>query len=90
MAEALAVYREMGWDELRKLVEKNFTETRSLTVEEDGGNEKMYQIQISAYWDDKPSNNIRIVAAIDDGGWRSFYPLTQCFIKNPSGHFIDE
>ncbi len=50
----------------------------------------LYQIEIQAYWDDKPNENIRVMGSIDDGGWRAFSPLSDDFIKSPNNEFIGE
>lgn len=81
----LESYRAKPYSELVQMIDaqpitKEFTST-------DG---KRYQIEIQAFWDDKPNGNIRIVGAIDDGGWRSYVPLTDDFIKSPSNEFIGE
>lgn len=55
-----------------------------------GASGKRYQIEIQAFWDSKPNGNVRIIGAIDDGGWRAFIPLTDGFIKSPSNEFIGE
>ena len=49
-----------------------------------------YQIKIQAFWDDKPYGDIRVSGAIDDGGWRAFFPLTDEFIISPDGTFVGE
>ena len=49
-----------------------------------------YQIKIHFFWDDRPGGDIRVMGAIDDGGWRAFMPLTQSFIKSPDGSFVGE
>lgn len=51
---------------------------------------RRYQVEIEAFWDDKPSGNIRVVGGIDDGCWRAFVPLTDGFIKSPSNEFVGE
>ena len=55
-----------------------------------GPSGKWYQIEIEAFWDDKPNGNIRVVGSIDDGGLRAFSPLTDSFIKSPSNEFVGE
>ena len=42
-----------------------------------------YQIEINVFWDSKPDGNLRIMASIDDGGWRAFVPLTDSLIMKP-------
>jgi hypothetical protein len=49
-----------------------------------------YQVEIEAVWDDKRDGNLRVFAAIDDGGWRAFVPLTDSFIIAPDGSFVGE
>lgn len=52
--------------------------------------ERSWQVEIQVSWDDEPDGNIRVVASIDDGGLRSFIPITGGFIKTPSGEFMGE
>lgn len=47
-----------------------------------------YQIEVQAVWDS--GRNLRVMVAIDDGGWRAFMPLTSDFIIAPDGAFIGE
>jgi hypothetical protein len=49
-----------------------------------------YQIELQAFWDDKPGGNLRVIGAIDDGGWRAFVPVTDGFILAPDGSFVGE
>ena len=49
-----------------------------------------YQGDVRAFWDGKPGGAIRVIAAIDAGGWRAYFPLTDDFILGPDGTFIDE
>jgi len=35
-----------------------------------------YQIEIQITWDGKPNGDVRVLGAIDDGGWRTFLPLS--------------
>ena len=44
-----------------------------------------YQIEIEAFWDSKPKEDLHILASIDDGGWRAFIPLTDSLIMKPDG-----
>ncbi len=52
--------------------------------------ERSWQLEIQVLWDDEPNGNVRVMASIDDGGLRAFVPLTESFIKSPSGEFIGE
>lgn len=47
-------------------------------------------VEINAMWDDKPDGNIRVIASIDDGGWRAFVPVSDSFIVAPDGSFVGE
>lgn len=49
-----------------------------------------YQGEVQVFWDDKPNGAIRVMASIDDGGWRAFVPLTADFILAPDGTFVGE
>ena len=49
-----------------------------------------FQIEICAFWDDKPNENIRIMISIDDSGLRAYSPVTNDFIISPSNEFIGE
>ena len=44
-----------------------------------------YQIEIQIVWDDKPGGDVRVLAAIDDGGWRAFMPLCDSLIVTVDG-----
>lgn len=46
--------------------------------------------KVQVFWDDTPDGAIRVMASIDDGGWRAFVPLTEAFILAPDGSFVDE
>jgi len=47
-----------------------------------------YQIEFDVFWDSKPDGNLRIMASIDDGGWRAFFPLTDSLIMKPDGTLL--
>jgi hypothetical protein len=52
--------------------------------------ERSWQLEVQVLWDDEPNGNVRVTASIDDGGLRAFVPLTESFIKSPSGEFVGE
>jgi hypothetical protein len=52
--------------------------------------ERSWQLEFEVLWDSEPSGNVRVTGTIDDGGLRAFVPLTESFIKAPSGEFVDE
>jgi len=49
-----------------------------------------YQIEIQILWDGKPDADIRVIGAIDDGGWAAFSPSCDDFIMTPAETFLDE
>lgn len=49
-----------------------------------------YQVEIEAFWDDEAAGHLRLIASIDDGGWRALMPITEGFIVAPNGSFIGE
>lgn len=48
----------------------------------------LYQIEVSVCWDSKAAGDVRIMASIDDGGWRSVFPLTDSVIMKPDGTLL--
>jgi len=52
--------------------------------------ERSWQLEIQFFWDDEPDGNVRVVVSIDDGGLQAFVPLTETFIKSPSGEIVGE
>lgn len=68
-----------SYDELFEYIDRPTCE--SVT----GSDGKIYNIETGAFWDDKPGGNLRIVIGIDDGGWRSYVPLTKDFLIGPDG-----
>jgi hypothetical protein len=50
----------------------------------------VYQLEIEAVWDRSPGDNLRVLASIDDEGWRAWSPLAEGFILAPDGSFVDE
>lgn len=50
-----------------------------------------YQIEIQGVWDRGKPGDLRILAGIDDGSFRSaLRPLTDDFIMAPDGSFVGE
>jgi hypothetical protein len=82
--EELKSYRSKSYEELVKLV------GNLMTYEIQGVSGINFQIEIQFLWDRQPNGDIRVVGAVDDGGWSAFIPLTKSFIKSPSGEFVDE
>jgi hypothetical protein len=89
--EARSILREL-LDELRRStyaeLKKRLDEVEVREVV--GSSGAVYQVEIEAFWDDKRQGNLRVLAAIDGGGWRAFAPLTDSFIVAPDGGFVGE
>jgi hypothetical protein len=82
LAKALTRFAARPYDELVASIRHTEVEN----VVGDSGAE--YQIEIDVFWDSKPDGNLRIVASIDDGGWRAFVPLTDSVIMKPDGTLL--
>jgi len=48
-----------------------------------------YQLEVQVGWDREPGGDVRVIAAIDDGGLRAF-PLTDSLLVAPDGTFVGE
>jgi hypothetical protein len=81
----LEAYRAKTYKELVSLIG-----SEPITYDVTGSDGTKYQIEIEAAWDNEPNGNIRILGSIDDGGFRSFCPMSDDFIKSPSDEFIGE
>ena len=64
--------------------------SKPLCIEKTGKSGTVYQIEYEALWDAEPGRDLRIIASIDDGGFRSaFKPLTADFLVSPQGKVIE-
>ncbi len=81
----LAGYRDQPYAELARRVQSG-----PVVRECQGRSGASYQMEVECDWDDRPGGNIRVMASIDDGGWRAFVPLTRSFIKSADGSFVGE
>ena len=77
-------YRGLRYGELLRLLDE------SQYLEVTGPNGTCYQVKIYAFWDDEQLAHLRVIGAIDDGGWRAFAPLSRDFIVAPDGSFVGE
>ena len=84
LAAELARYRSQSYRELQRLLGAQDT------YELIGPSGAKYQVEIQAVWDHRPGGDLRVLGAIDDGGWRSFSPLTDDFIISAAGTFVGE
>jgi hypothetical protein len=76
--------RALSYSDLLGLLDK---ETRT---EIDGPSGRRYFIEASVFLDDKKGRDLRVLVAIDDGGWGALSPITGDFIMAPDGTFVGE
>ena len=69
--------RRLSYAELLKFLDK----TEHTDVVHPSG--RRYQMDVLVFWDDRAGDDLRVVVNIDDGGWRSFFPLSSDFVKRP-------
>jgi hypothetical protein len=82
--EWLAKLRAVSYRELASRVD-------SVTTDELArDSERSWQLEIEVLWDDEPNGNVRVMVSIDDAGLRAFVPMTESFIKSPSGEIVGE
>lgn len=84
LREHLDGYRRRSYSELVGL------RGRSQTAELQGGFGSRYQIEVEVHWDGQAGGAVRVLGSIDDGGLRSFRPISQDFILTPEGKFVGE
>jgi hypothetical protein len=82
LRDYLRMYRQHSYGDLVELVG-----TREV-AELGGPSGAVYQIEVAVHWDHRPGGAIRVLGAVDDGGWRAVVPLTDDFILAPDGTFI--
>ena len=82
LAKELTAFAARSYDELVNLLKRADVKN---VVGESGAN---YQIEFDVFWDSNPDGNLRIMASIDDGGWRAFFPLTDSLIMKPDGTLL--
>ena len=79
-----AKYRAKTYADLQSLL------GRQDTYEVSGPSGVVYQLEIQAFWDDKPNDVLRVRAAIDDGGIRAYMPMIEDFLIAADGTFVGE
>jgi len=82
LSKELRAFAARPYDKLVELI--NHPEVKSISTE----SSVSYQIELNVFWDSQPKKNLRILASIDDGGWRAFLPLTESLIMKPDGTLI--
>lgn len=84
LAEQLRLYRTKPY----ALLKDDVGQVNAYEVTTPDGS--VYQIEVQVFWDGKPGGDIRVMAAIDDRGWRAVLPPSESFIMMPDGTFVDE
>jgi hypothetical protein len=84
-AKNLEAYRNRPYNELTQMIK-----AKPVILQVRGASGLSYNLEIQAFWDDKANGNIRVMCSIDDGGWRSYFPMSADFIKSPTGDFVGE
>jgi hypothetical protein len=85
LIQELARYRAKSYSEL---VQELLGKQDTYEVKSSSG--VKYQVEIQAFWDDKPNDVLRVMGAIDDGGIRAYVPMSGDFLIAPTGEFIGE
>jgi hypothetical protein len=80
--EQLSVFVRQPYAQLVELVNV----PKNITVQAPSGTE--WQIEFNIFYDSGKRGNLRIVGSIDDGGWRSFMPLTKSLIMKHTSELI--
>jgi hypothetical protein len=84
LSRELSRYRELPYAELFSLIDQ------SETFERAAPSGVIYQIEMQVFVDDVSRQTLRVMGAIDDGGWRALSPLSDDFILAPDGSFVGE
>ena len=77
--------RPLDYAELKRRADDGLLETAEVTAD---GQE--YQLETQYMTDDPRTDDVRVMVAIDDGGWSAFVPLCRDFVKAPDGRFVGE
>jgi hypothetical protein len=81
----VAKFRGVAYEQLAAMVDGP-TQTTEIV----GPSGTRYFIGIVVYGDGEAGGDVRVIATIDDGGWRAFVPMSDDFIKAPDGSFVGE
>ncbi len=86
LSRCLAHYRSRPYVELAALASEGRADTSEVVAL--GGTR--YQLEVEFVWDGKSNADVRVIAAVDDGGFRALLPVTESFILSPDGRFVGE
>jgi hypothetical protein len=81
----LAQYRELSYAQLHALLDAS-----PLVGDALGPKGTRYEIEVRVVRDSGPGERIRVLALIDDRGWRALAPLRDGFVVTPDGVVRDE
>lgn len=71
------------------LVDRYLDESDGYAVVAESG--VQYQVEVQGFWDyPRQPGNLRVIIAIDDGGWSALHPLSMDFIVASDGSFVGE
>ena len=84
LSHELSHYRERSYQDLFSLIDN------SQTIECIAPSGTTYQIEMQVFMDDPSRRTLRVMGAVDDGGWRAWKPLCDDFIMAPDGSCIGE
>ena len=84
LQQQVARYRKLSQADLLHLLEA----TEAFECSSPSG--AVYQIEVEAMWDNESKRELRVMACIDDGGWRALRPLCDDFIIREDGSFVGE
>ena len=84
LLEVSGKYRAKSYDELKALL------GHQDTYEVSAASGVVYQLEVQAFWDDKPNDVLRVRAAIDDKGIRAYMPMVEDFLIAADGAFVGE
>lgn len=84
LSERLAEYRPLAYSDLVQRIET----VETLEVPNPGG--RPWRLEFVFHWDGEPNGDVRVIGSIHNGGMRAFFPVSDSFIKSPSGEFVGE
>lgn len=82
--------RAVAKQEIARYTAKSFLELRRLLDEVDAYGAKApsgspYEVEVHAFWDNKPEGDIRVFCEVSSDFWSSIFPLCEDFIISPDG-----
>jgi len=80
----------MNKDEARRIIREELAQLEGLTYavavgrigehsvrELRSAEGNLYRVETRFSWDDEQGGDVRVSVSVDDGGWRSYFPLTE-------------